>query len=180
MRLFIAIPIDESVRKTLSKLKFEDKNLRWVPAENLHITLQYVGNLKQSVAENLASELGQITFSSFQLSVQNIGTFPQSDNPAVLWAGVEAPRKLWALQQKVANVTEKNGGEPDHREYNPHITLAKVKSSYADSKQLQLFLKNWQQKFGSMRADCFILYKSILNENGAIHVEYKEYRSMDY
>ena len=130
IRLFIGLDLPSKVKEQLMSL---DKNLPgafWKNAEKLHLTLSFVGNVEEPVAEELVRELRFIRFAAFHLSLKEIGYFETGDIPHHLWAGVDEDKALRELQEKVAGVVRKLGlGDRDKFKFHPHVTLAKLQGT---------------------------------------------------
>jgi len=179
-RLFIAIPISDSIRKELAGLKFPAENVNWVPDHQLHLTLKFVGETNSKQAEVLAVNLGTIRFSPFDITLKGIGTFPVSGSPRVLWTKVMAPDALSDLHQKVSSISESCGANADKHPFKPHVTLARIKDSNIRRENLLERLKTAQKRqFGTMTVDQFILYKSILDKTGAAHIALHKFHSLN-
>ena len=127
MRLFIGLVLPEKVKGQLMAL---DKNLSgalWKSPDKLHLTLSFVGNVEEPMAEELLRELRFIRFPAFHLSLKEIGYFATGDLPHHLWVGVDEDKALKELQEKIASVVRKLGfGDRDKFKFHPHVTLAKL------------------------------------------------------
>lgn len=127
MRLFIGLALPEKVKDQLMAL---DKNLSgalWKSPDKLHLTLSFVGNVEEPMAEELLRELRFIRFSAFHVSLKEIGYFATGDVPHHLWVGVDEDKALKELQEKIASVVRKLGfGDRDKFKFHPHVTLAKL------------------------------------------------------
>jgi len=104
--------------------------VRWTRAEQLHLTLKFFGNIAATEIEELTAALRRAAegMTVFRLSLEGAGCFPAPRNPNVLWLGIggdlEAMKKL---QQGVERETGRFGSHLDEREFNPHLTLGRVK-----------------------------------------------------
>ena len=129
-RLFIGLELPKTVKEQLMSL---DKNLigaLWKSADKLHLTLSFVGNVEEPVADELMRELRFIRFPTFHLSLKEIGYFDTGDIPHHLWVGVAEDKALRELQEKVAIVVRKLGlGDRDKFKFHPHVTLAKLQGT---------------------------------------------------
>ena len=127
IRLFVGLELPEKVKEQLMSL---DKNLPgalWKSADKLHLTLCFVGNVEEPVAEELVRELRFIRFPAFHLSLKEIGYFENGNVPHHLWVGVAEDKALKELQDKVEAVLRKLGlAEQDKFKFHPHVTLARL------------------------------------------------------
>jgi 2'-5' RNA ligase len=131
-RLFIAMPIHNNIRPILNEwceqikehLPFE----KWVHPSDYHITLKYMGEADFLQTQNIKGAIREVTreLNSFRLSIEGIGTFGRTVSPSILWSGLSGDRdSLEQLQMKIEEVVTPLGFQPEHREYNPHVTLAR-------------------------------------------------------
>jgi 2'-5' RNA ligase len=97
-----------------------------VAADNLHLTLRFLGNVDSDRSEALSSCLRRIAVDSFALRLGGLGTFGRGNAIRVVWLGVEVgAERLRQLAQEVEACCAENGFEPEQRAYNPHLTLAR-------------------------------------------------------
>ena len=124
IRLFVGLTLPAAQRQRLSVLSHGVKGARWVVPENLHITLRFIGEVDEDVAENLAQALSTVRAAPFTVRIRELGTF--GNPPHSIWAGVadEPCGALAALHANVESALVREGLEPEHRKYTPHVTLA--------------------------------------------------------
>lgn len=132
MRLFVGIAIPSSVRGEVGSrnaaLRRRLPAARWVPAEKLHFTLSFLGEIQGDVLPTLAASLETVFARRrpFGLQLAGAGFFPPGRGARVLWLGVEDGNALRALQSEVAGQLKAElGVEPEARPYHPHLTLAR-------------------------------------------------------
>jgi 2'-5' RNA ligase len=101
--------------------------------------------------------------------VHQIGVFPFSSRPRVIWLGLDGPFSYLHLQ--VENALEGLGFEKDKREYTSHATIGRVKSlNGGDKEHLETFLQEYGDKFfGEFEVSSFQLKKSTLTPKGPIY-----------
>lgn len=134
VRAFVGVVIDETVRVALSGavdlLRKCHARMAWVPAENMHISLAFLGNVPRPMLGEISNVLDRAAQGTapFSVSVSGIGTFGQR----VVWAGVDAPRSLFEIQRRVAEGVRGLGIQVDDRPYRPHVTLGRIKSGASD------------------------------------------------
>lgn len=168
MRLFIAIEIPADLKTALGKLQVDIPGARWVAAEQIHLTMAFLGEVEESVVELLKSELARIQIPQFTLCLSGIGCFPGRHRPRVLWVGVEPHPHLTELAATVRSAVLACGIPQEDRPFSPHITLARLKLS--SSEQLEAFLeRNKNVKYKPFSVETFVLYQSKLTQQGAEH-----------
>ncbi|MCI0394540.1 MAG: RNA 2',3'-cyclic phosphodiesterase [Chloroflexi bacterium] len=138
IRAFIAIPLPA---ETLSILEQTTRRLagqtpggavRWVKAENIHLTLHFLGDTAEEVIPTLATGLDRVAGGQkpFTLQLDKIGCFPHERRPRVIWVGITGQQKaLQALHQAIGDMLEPLGWKPEERPFQPHLTLGRVKDS---------------------------------------------------
>jgi 2'-5' RNA ligase len=139
MRLFVGVELDRAVqaacagagarlRERLRQLG-ADVTARWVDPANLHITLWFIGEVKDERAAAVTSVLRpDFGTPAFDLGVRGAGAFPPSGRPRVFWIGVTEGREpIGRLYGEVKARLVPLGFEAEARPYSPHVTIARVK-----------------------------------------------------
>lgn len=174
MRLFIAIEIPDDLKKMIGTLRADIPGARWVPAEQIHLTMAFLGDVEESVAEQLNSELACIHTPEFELCFSVTGCFPGRHRPRVLWLGVKPHPHLEELAARVRAAALYCGIPQEERPFSPHITLARLK--LAPSRELDAFLEQPQrQRIHPFRVREFILFQSLLTRQGAVHTPLRSF-----
>ena len=127
-RLFTALEIPADIAFSLSLLRGGLPGARWIDPENYHITLRFIGNVDEPVANDIADALHQITRPSFELALDGLGVFGNR-KPRSLWVGLKPASALIDLQSEVGHCLLRIGLEPEHRRFTPHITLARLRGA---------------------------------------------------
>lgn len=134
IRLFVAVIPPLTTRAALAGLAGGVPGARWTPEENVHITLKFVGEVREDQAADLDEALAEITAKPFALSLAGVGAF---DDRAI-WAGVDPKDPVIALRGKVEAAAARAGLPRADRRYAPHATIARVK--HGDSARIAGFL----------------------------------------
>ena len=168
-RLFVAIDLPQSVQQCLVRLDPHLPGVRWLLAEQMHITLGFLGNVDASREEKLRELLSAIEWNAFFLPIAGLGTFPGKGRPNIIWIGVGAGHPhLFQLHKRVQDAALAAGLEPDLRPWHPHITLARCRDVSAET--VRPFLKgNNDFDAGMIRVDSFVLNSSRLTSAGSIY-----------
>jgi RNA 2',3'-cyclic 3'-phosphodiesterase len=171
-RLFVAIDLPQSIRELLVELDPNLRDVRWVQAEQMHLTLGFFGNVTEDVDLRLREKLNAIRFGAFFLPIAGIGTFPPCRGgvpPKIIWLGVGAGHPhLFQIHKRVQEAALAAGLEPELGPWHPHITLARCHHSSAAN--ARPFLKKVSDfDAGMIRVDAFHLYSSKLRPDGSIH-----------
>ena len=175
MRTFVAIEISnnevlDSIKKIQNEIDIEAKP---VDLENLHFTLQFLGEITDEISKKVIDALNTVEFSSFKINLKKVGAFPKPKFPRVIWIGVDenGGNMLIQLAKKVEKVLEPLGFSPD-KPFKPHITIFRIKKKVGDiTKELD------DQKmvdFGIQEITSFKLKKSELTSTGPIYSDLEE------
>jgi RNA 2',3'-cyclic 3'-phosphodiesterase len=138
MRLFTAVELPETVRAAVrSSYEAEiapqlpgPRAVRPVAAENLHVTVRFLGETPEAaltaLCEALSSAAAEVP-SAESVRVRGFGAFPSARAPRVLWAGIDDPsRTIALLEGAVSRRIAPLGFAPEERPYTPHVTVARV------------------------------------------------------
>lgn len=125
-RLFVAIRLPAAVRARLLGLMGGVAGARWLPDDQLHLTLRFIGEVDRHLARDVDAALSSVHHPGFSIALNGIGAFDRRGEPVTLWAGVAPHEPLRALHKKVDQALVRVGVEPDRRAYMPHITIARL------------------------------------------------------
>ncbi len=135
-RLFRAVPVPAYVRDLVASLTADlsarDWPVRWVSDAGAHLTLVFLGDTAPERAELLRLALPEVIaqHQPFQMRTAGLGVFPNQRRPRVLWLGLHGPvHRLESLQQAVAGAVSQLGFSGGEGDFNPHITLGRVRNS---------------------------------------------------
>lgn len=174
MRLFIAIELSDDIKTALGRLRSDIPGARWVPADQIHLTLAFLGEVDEATTERLSGELLQIHAPEFKLRFTGTGCFPGRSRPRVLWIGLEPEPRLNILAASVRTAVLSCGIPQEERPFSPHITLARLK--LPASKEAGAFLDQpAKQTIPSLFVRDFTLFQSRLTTQGAVHTQIKHF-----
>lgn len=172
-RLFVAIRPPQAIRDLLIDAMDDSPELRWVPEDNIHLTLRFIGEVERPVAEDVAAALGNIHAPRFDLRVSGVGQFARRKGGA-LWAAVQPRTDVAALAAKIERACQATGLEPERRAFHPHITLARW--SGRSSSAVQRFLSAAAGLASeAFTVAGFTLFESRLSRHGAHYEPVAEY-----
>lgn len=183
LRLFIAVPIPEAVtrflKSTRTALDQPGLNIRWVPVENIHLTLKFIGDIDAARVDPVAGRMDAAAGASapFELIARGVGGFPNLRGFRVLWVGVDGDtRRLETLQRNVESQLEPLGMEKERRRFHPHLTLARTRQRMDGSRFGLLDESREQRASEAFRVDRICLFASVLKPGGAeysrLHTSY--------
>jgi 2'-5' RNA ligase len=168
-RLFIGLGLPRSCKVALLTLDPHLAGLRWLPEEQLHLTLSFLGDVGPSAEDGLWEALHAVRVHPFLLPLRGLGVFTSRGQVSVVWAGVGGGHPhLFALHRRIQDTVLHVGIEPDLKPFHPHVTVARAKGVSLET--LRPFLRsNAETEFGIFNVTGFELYSSVLGTGGATH-----------
>ena len=135
MRLFFCVELERPVRDALAELAARLKGeigpgAKWVAPDNLHITVRFLGEVEEPLAEGLAELGGEVAQAAapFSFPLAGLGAFPTPRRARVIWAGPEEnPRAFAELVERVEAGVQALGFPPERKQAVAHVTLARLK-----------------------------------------------------
>ena len=174
MRLFVALALPRSIRTRLSFLAGGIPGLRWVPPENYHVTLRFIGELPLWRAEEVDQALANIRAPAFPLQLAGVGTFEKAGKTSSLWVGIPRTPALDHLQTKIETALTRAGLDRERRRFTPHVTMARL------DKPPDARIAAWVQAHNLFRSETievehFTLFSSLLGKQQAAYEPEVEY-----
>lgn len=132
MRLFVALNFSDSQRADVhaaaARLHDERLPVRWVPPENLHVTLKFLGEVRKEAVPEVEAALDRVARGNgpFTVRLSGFGAFPTIRRPRVIWLGVDPAPPVRCLKQDLEWALAEGGFERDPRAFHPHVTLGRV------------------------------------------------------
>ena len=167
MRVFIAVEISDE--KILNKIQTFQKNLeinaKPTKINQIHFTLQFLGEIDDEKCEKVKDLLRTITFSQFNLSLKEVGGFPNLKNPRIIWIGTDkkGAEKLIKITNEIEMKLTSLGFEKN-KKFKPHLTIFRVKHKIDD---ISLQMKEYETiEFGTQIITKIKLKRSILSPKG--------------
>jgi 2'-5' RNA ligase len=179
MRIFIALDIPGDIRAHIMEYREHARPLapeaRWARPESLHVTLKFVGEVRDTSLPEMKTALSAVKAAPFAVSFQDVGFFPNPKSPRVFWIGVQGGQALPQLAAMVDAALGKLGVTREGKAYHPHLTLARAGSS-GSLKQLQPLLRpEAPPQFGTMTAQEVWLYQSEPQHGGSRYTKLERF-----
>ena len=130
----------------------------------MHITLLFLGEVSEEKIERLIKKTEKLNFKSFEVKIKNTGAFPSEKKPQVFWAGVESS-EIKNLNVEIKKMAEEAGIETEDREFQPHLTLGRIREKC----NLEKLIEENKKEFGGFKVDEILLKKSVLTSEGFEH-----------
>ena len=178
IRSFLAIELDEKLVPPILEVQEDFKKtnakIKYVPAENMHFTLKFFGNIDEDMVKDISDSVKKIiaNYSQFELKIENCGCFPNLNVIKVLWLGIDKDSKIIDLQKELDKEFKKLGFKKE-KNYISHLTIGRVKSPKNKKEIKETIEQNKNIKIGSMTVDRICLKKSTLTPQGPIYEDLK-------
>jgi 2'-5' RNA ligase len=184
MRIFVALDIDEVIRKRiqlfLDGVRGFAPDARWVRSESLHVTLKFIGNKPAVEVDAIREAVARIRADIVDINFRGYGFFPTPTAARVFWLGVDADSRLTLLAKSVDDITATLGVPAEEHAFSPHLTLARRGGGSGTPRRQnsdgsnQVFQRLQQRlgalpvpEFGTMTAREFFVYESQLGRGGS-------------
>lgn len=176
MRCFVAITLDEPVRRALVKLLAElrprSRDVRWSSDHQLHVTLKFLGEVDpediQAISSVVTAAAAEVE--PFDIRLTRLGVFPNERECRVLWCGVadeaEGTRRWVELADPFF---EDLGIRPEGRRFTPHITLGRMKGPAGKAEIRKLLQTAAVPAAPAMGVSEVTLFESELRPESAVH-----------
>ena len=173
LRAFVAVPIPDAValflKQIQARLRLPGRNIRWVAAKNIHLTLKFLGDIDPSRIPAIAAQMDAAAggTAAFSLTAKGVGVFPDLGHARVLWVGLVGDLdRLKAIQATLESGLESLGFKKESRGFGAHLTIGRIRRRI----DAQLIgesvepLKTVASDY--FRVDRLMLFKSILKPHG--------------
>ena len=182
LRTFIAVEIPPHVQKKIQqeteplRKAIASSLVRWVPTQNVHLTLKFLGDVS-SASVNILTQMLSVEADScpvFDITMSGLGSFPSLRRPRVLFIGIQAPAELEALYRGIESACARLGYESEARGFNPHLTIGRIKQdiSASDQHKVRHALEETKiDSLGTARVNSVHLYKSELKPTGSVYTQ---------
>lgn len=173
IRLFTALEIPDAVAEKLARLQQGLEGARWIERPDFHITLRFMGDVPETVADDIDEALSDIPVEPFEAELEGVGEFG-AKKPHTLWAGVRMSEPLRVLQGRHESAMRRAGLKPETRNYTPHVTIARL--SRVSTDEVYRFIEA-NNLFASPRftVESFTLFSAKASTGGGPYVVEKRY-----
>ena len=177
LRTFIAVdfPIEIKAKieeiTTYFKTQLPSKVIKWVDANNIHLTLKFMGETPANQLEPIKRAMQQVvtTFPIFDVAIENLGMYPNAKKPRVVWLGISGEKNLISLHKQIDQALKEIGIQPERRPFSPHLTVGRVRRS-ADPESVIIVGKTLSEfkvsTLGRVTINEVVYYQSELTPQG--------------
>jgi len=150
--------------------------LKLVEPQNIHITIRFLGDITPTMIEKVFEEIKQIKFAPFKVQLKGLGAFPNPNYARVIWTGIAAGAdQLKSVFSQLEPRLRLLGFTPDSKGFNPHLTIARIRSGRNKAQLAQLITERAAYEFGDVNAKCLRIKKSDLTPRGPLYSTLKEF-----
>jgi RNA 2',3'-cyclic 3'-phosphodiesterase len=179
LRVFIAIEIPLEIKKAIVVKIANMHNgtghaVRWVPTENIHLTLKFLGETSlanvELLSQALQAECDQ--HAPFAITVSGLGCFPNSHHPRIIWIGLNIPPELNRLQHRLETATARMGYAIEDKPFSPHLTIGRIReqATSAELNNIHSALEKLHVgSLGTFTVQAVHLFKSDLKPAGPVY-----------
>jgi len=182
LRVFVAVELPahtcDAIQKQTSRLRqaLGSEFIRWVPAQNIHLTLKFLGDTAVTHLDFLKQMLIREAelHSQFEMQFGGIGCFPNPRNPRVLWVGIHAPSDLTSLQRGIETGASRLGYKLESRPFSPHLTIGRVRENASLTELQKIRAALGAAHPGNVavaKVDAVHLFKSDLQPGGSVYTK---------
>ena len=174
LRLFVALTLPPELRSDLAGLAGGIPGAKWVPPENYHLTLRFIGEIENWRAQEVDDALAAIRGNAFELSLRGLGTFEKAGRIHALWVGAERNDALSHLQGKVETALQRVGLAPERKRFSPHVTIARTDRAPGEKVVAYVQAHNLFRA-APVRVEYFTLFSSRLGKEASVYTPEVEY-----
>lgn len=175
MRLFIAIDLSRELRAELAALQRElrpvEEQLKLVNPENLHLTVQFLGDCEQQKVPEITKAMDSVSAECQEFSIELSGTgcFPNPRRPKVLWVGLQDQQdRLQQCADACRRELENLGFGLEERDFSAHLTVARL-AERADAQTIVELFNRFKPQPLKQQVRYLALYQSVLRQQGALY-----------
>jgi 2'-5' RNA ligase len=179
VRVFIAIEIDKVIKDDLADLQREIRSkadlrkgdAKWVDAEDMHLTLKFLGEIKDTQLVDVCNITKEVAgkHKRFDIEIGHVGSFG-GHSARVLWVGAGSENKnLLELQDDLETQLAFAGWPEENRKFEGHLTLCRIKNFNAGVKLAQLAKEYEKYNLDVVPVDSVCVFQSELTPQGPVY-----------
>lgn len=179
IRLFVALEIPLEIRQKITEIRKKiapsKVDFKWENEEKLHLTLKFIGEVREELLEQIKNELNFIEgFQSFSCHLTKFGFFKKNGKPKILWVGLDLDNKVIDLVNQLNEKLKIFGIPEENRDFKAHLTLLRIKYNFDENLMNSFY--NFQIPEIKFTANNVVLYKSELLKSGSVYKEIINYK----
>ncbi|MDP8298390.1 MAG: RNA 2',3'-cyclic phosphodiesterase [Candidatus Tantalella remota] len=181
IRTFIAIELPSEAKNELAGItagfKKSGADVKWVRPETVHLTLKFLGSVPEEKLSSISEKINEVakSISSFDLTLGEVGVFPDWKRPRVVWVGIDGAKGvLEGIAGRIEDAMASLGFGKETRGFKSHLTLGRVRSP-KNKEELEKIARDIEIKPVPVPVFDIILFKSELTREGAIHTPLEKF-----
>jgi 2'-5' RNA ligase len=183
IRSFLAFELPVDIKKTVKRVTGEirDSGLdaRWVKAENIHLTIVFLGNVKTEEIDSIGEKVRNVCpeYGSFDIALKGVGCFPSMRRPRVLWLGLDGEiERMSHFRDDLQRALKAFGIKEEKRPFKPHLTLGRFRSTRKMGSKLEELLSKYAALESPVESlNELYLFKSDLKPGGAVYTKLRSW-----
>jgi RNA 2',3'-cyclic 3'-phosphodiesterase len=172
-RLFTGVEIPSDIGQALAMLRGGLPGARWITPENYHLTLRFIGDVDDLIAQEVALMLSRVRRGAFELHLEGLTSFG-GRRPRAVVANVAPAQALLEVQAEHERLMQRIGLAPEGRKYTPHVTLARLRDSSSLDVADYLSARGYFRT-AAFPVSRFVLFSSRNSVGGGPYVEEASY-----
>ncbi len=178
LRTFIGVEATDEIRsagqRLIRKMSQTAAGVRWVDAENIHLTLKFLGEVDEREIHQICRQAADAArvCAPFQIPCLAVGAFPSPHRPRTIWMGVnDHEGQLAQLHKSIETGLSELGIPAESRRFHGHLTLGRVRYNRRGSEDLtHIMAAEADVQFGVLPVDEVIVYSSQLSRSGPTYM----------
>ena len=177
VRCFVAVEVEDAdildaIGRVQAGLMGTGADLKAVERENIHLTMKFLGDVREGLLPEVAKAISGTSFRPFRMALRGVGVFPSLRKPRVVWAGItEGVEELSAIFRDMEPKLVELDFKPESRPFSPHITIARVRSGRNRDRLIEEVKALEDTDFGGFEARHVKLKKSVLTPRGPVYTD---------
>ena len=150
MRTFVAVNVSNDTTKAAQRMMRQidetEIGAKCVRTSSMHIALKFLGEVQIEETPEICKAVGRAAqgMLSFMIECGGLDAFPERSRPRTVWMGVQTGvTALRQLQQRVDDETRHIGYHGETRQFHPHLTLARIRSTAEQANPLQAIFSKY-------------------------------------
>ena len=178
VRAFVAVrmneQVEDAVAEAIDELRHPHDGIRWMPRQNLHVTLKFLGpSVDSHRLQQLTAGLRQLAARTapFEVAAAKVGAFPGLAHPRTIWVGLHSVEAgaLAALASRLETVAAEYGFPRESRRWSGHLTIGRARDRQIARKTRDALLAARDREFGVSKIESLTLYRSHLGNDGSTY-----------
>lgn len=179
IRSFLAFELPLDIKRIVARVSGEFRestlNVRWVQADNIHLTVVFMGNIKSEEIKAIGdvSQKVCLKYAPFDILLSGMGSFPNKRNPKIIWLGLSADlERMSHFRNALQKGLKPFGIKEEKRGFRPHLTLGRFRKFNRADSQWDEFILRYKDLESPVRPlNELVLFKSDLKPGGAVYTK---------